>query len=542
MLAAEEYVMSAQSLPLQAGFSGLGNAFGRVFGRLPRWALAALAVVVIVGLVAGTIMVRAKSAVQVVTTPVVQQTLTQSVTASGVVNPQNSISVGTQVSGTISELDVDYNSKVTKGEVLARIDPSTIQAQLSQAQANLAQAQAQAAAAGANANGAGASVNVAQANANAQVAAANAAKTAIPKAQAALTLAQQQLTRDQSLLSQGYIAQATVQADQATVAQDQAAVAQAQAAYAQSLAQAQAGQATIGQSGSTAQAQAASAQAAQASVQAAEATVQQDQVNLNNTVIKSPVNGTVVARDISVGQTVAASLQTPTLFLIAQDLSKMEVDINVGEPDIGGVKSGDGVDFTVLAYPNQTFHGTVTQVRINPTTVNNVVTYDVVVDVTNTTGQLLPGMTANATINTASAPNALVVPLSALHTRPAKSTTGATSTTTATASGASSANPWGGSASSSGSVTQGQTASLMVQRNGKVQRVQVQVGLVTTTQAAVTPVNGATLAAGDKVVTGYSGSHKAASSSKYQGQRQQKGAGSPLAGGGASRGATRGLP
>ncbi len=495
--------MSAQSLPLQAGFSGLGAAIGRAFDRFPRWALAAVALIVIVGLVAGTIMVRTRSAVDVVTTPVVQQTLTQSVTASGTVNPQNSISVGTQVSGTISQLDVDYNSKVTKGEVLARIDPSSIQDQLDQADANYAQAQAQAAEAGANTT--------------AEAAGATAAQTAIPKAQAALTVAQEQLTRDQTLLKEGYIAQETVQQDQSTVAQDATVVAQAQAAYAQSQAQTQA--------------EGAGTQAAQAAAQAAAATVAQDQVNLNNTVITSPVTGTVIARDVSIGQTVASSLQTPTLFLIAQNLDQMEVDINVGEPDIGGVKQGETVNFTVLAYPNQIFTGKVTQVRINPTTVNNVVTYDVVVDVNNTTGQLLPGMTANATIDVASTPNALVVPLSAVHA--------ARSAQSATAGSASAANPWGGSASGASSVTTGQNATVMVQRNGKITRVPVQVGLVTTTQAAVTPANGATLAAGDKVVTAMSGgSHKGA----YQGQHAQQGASTnPLAGGSTSRGATRGI-
>jgi HlyD family secretion protein len=525
--------MSAQSVPLQAGFSGLGQSFGRAFGQVPRWVLAALAGIVIVGLIAGTIAVRSKSAVQVVTAPIVQQTLTQSVTASGTVNPQNSISVGTQVSGTISQLDVDYNSKVTKGEVLARIDPSTIQAQLDQAQANLAQAQAQAAQAGANASGAGAGVVVAQANANAQVAAANAAKTAIPKAQSALTLAQQQLARDQALFNQGYTAQETVQTDQSNVAQDQAALAQAQAAYAQALAQTQASDATIGQNGSTAQAQEASAQAAQAAVQAAQATVQQDQVNLNNTVITSPVNGTVIARDVSIGQTVAASLQTPTLFTIAQNLNQMEVDINVGEPDIGGVKAGDNVDFSVLAYPNQVFHGNVTQVRINPQTVNNVVTYDVVVDVDNTSGQLLPGMTANATIDVASAQNALVVPLSAVHA------TGALRQAQGDTSGASAANPWGGAASTNSSVTQGENGSVTVQTGNKLQRVPVQVGLVTATQAAVTPANGSTLSAGEKVVTAFTGALRRAQGDKGGTQTASS---NPLSGGSATRGATRGLP
>lgn len=490
--------MSALSMPLPGAL--------RFGGKIPRWLMAVLAVVVIAALIAGVVMTRAKAAVQVVTAPVVQQTLTQSVTASGTVNPQNLISIGTQVSGTISQIDVDYNSKVTKGEVLARIDPSTIKAQLAQAQANLAQAQAMAQEAGANTS--------------AQSAAANAAQTAIPKAQSVLTLAQEQLSRDQTLYNEGYIAQETVQQDQSAVAQDETAVAQAQAAYAQSQAQTQA--------------QGAGADASDAAVQAAAATVQQDQVNLNNTVITSPVNGTVVARDVAVGETVAASTQTPTLFTVAQNLGQMEVDINVGEPDIGGIKAGDTVNFTVLAYPNQIFQGTVNQVRINPTTVNNVVTYDVVVDVNNAGGKLLPGMTANATIDTATANNALVVPISAVHVK------AAAPAATATASTAGSANPWGGTTGvSAGSVTPGETGTLMVQRSGKVQRVQVQVGLVTATQAAVTPIGGSTLSAGDKVVTAFSSG--SAHKGSYQG-RAQSGSSNPLAGGGASHGATRGLP
>ncbi len=502
--------MSTQTLAAPRGASDVGRSLGRLFNNIPRWVLVALALLVIAALVVATVLTRASSTPQVVTTPVARQTLSQSVTASGTVNAQNSVTVGSQVSGTISDLYVDFNSKVHQGQILARLDPSSLQAQLARDQAQLAQAQAQANEAAANASGAGSGVSVAQANANAQAAAANAAKTNIAKAQSALALAQQQYNRDNTLLSQGYIARATVQSDAATVSQDEAAVAQAQAAYAQALAQAQASQATIGQNGSTAQAQAASADAAQAAVQAAAATVQQDRLNLQHSIITSPVNGTVVSRAVSVGQTVAASLQAPTLFTIAQDLAKMQVDINVGEPDIGGVKKGDTVDFTVLAYPNTTFHGVVDQVRINPQTVNNVVTYDVVVNADNADGKLLPGMTANATINVASAPNALVVPLTALHARG-----GASSTTLRSAQNnkaPQSRSPWGGTTSvSSGSIATGQHAVLLVRRNGKLQPVRVQVGLITATQAAVTPVNGSTLSEGDNVVTAFT------SGAKYSG-------------------------
>jgi len=207
------------------------------------------------------------------------------------------------------------------------------------------------------------------------------------------------------------------------------------------------------------------------------------------------------------------------------------------------VKSGDTVNFTVLAYPNQVFTGKVTQVRINPTTVNNVVTYDVVVDVNNSTGQLLPGMTANATIVVASAPNALVVPLATVHAT-LRQAQGDSGKAQGDKSGASAASPWGGSTSGSSSVISGENATIMVQRNGKITRVPVQVGLVTTTQAAVTPINGATLAAGDKVVTSMSGgSHKGALRQAQGDKGAQAASTNPLAGGGsASRSATRGLP
>jgi HlyD family secretion protein len=459
----------------------------RPLADIPRWLIyAAGGALLVVAILTFTIL-RSHAAVRYVTAPVAQQTLVQSVTASGTVNPQNNISVGTEVSGTIQTIYVDYNSKVKKGQVLARIDPSSFQAQLDQADAGLAQSQALAAEAGANANGATAGITIAAGNATAQQDAAAAARDTIAKAQAALTLAQTTDKRDEALYAQGYVPKSSVDADREAIAGDASDVASAQAAAAQSQATAQASSATAGQSGSTAQAQADAASAAQAAVAAAAATVRSDQLSLDHSVIVSPVDGTVVARDVSVGQTVAASLATPTLFSIAQDLSKMEVDINVGEPDIGNVKPGEAVSFSVLAYPGQTFDGTVSQVRINPQTVNNVVTYDVVVQVNNANGKLLPGMTANATIDVASAKNALVVPAEAVH---------------AAKNGAQS--PWGATAGGATAATAaaGSTGTIVVLRNGKTVRIPVTVNLITSTQAAVTPVAPATLAAGDQVVTG----------------------------------------
>ncbi len=472
--------MSTITIPNAKGLTGLGTFWAKV----PRWGWVAAALLLSAAMVLGVV-AHARSATPLETVPVAQQTLVASVTASGIVNPQNLISVGTQVSGTISSINVDFNSKVRKGQVLARLDPSSFEAQLAQAQAALAQAQAQVAQAAASANSAVSVIGVASANAAAESAAIEAAKANVAKTQAALNLARTTAGRDSALLSQGYVAQSTVDTDRANVAQDESDVASAQAAVAQAQAQNVAGNATISQDSATAQSQAAGTQAAQANVIAAQAVVRQDELNVEHTVITSPVDGTVVARDVSVGQTVAASLQTPTLFSIAQNLSKMEVDINVGEPDIGNVKPGNDVSFSVLAHPNEIFHGTVAQVRINPQTLNNVVTYDVVVYAPNSGGKLLPGMTANATIAVASATNALTVPIAALHT--------STPATT----------PWGNvSTGSGGAITAGSEARLVVARDGKPTPVRVRVTLTSGTLAAVQPLDGNALSAGDAVVIG----------------------------------------
>lgn len=475
--------------------------FGGLRGIPSRW-FAAAALFVLLAAAGAFAAVRGHSDVQYVSVPVARQTLVQNVTASGTVNPQNNISVGTQVSGTISAIYVDFNSKVKKGQILARLDPSAFQAQLDQARASLAQTQAQAAQAQANAGGASAGVNVAASNAQAGEASVAAARANIGKLQAALTLAQKAQARDTALLSQGYVAQSVADTDRSNVAQAQADLAAAQAAVAQAQAQARAAAATTQQSGSTAAAQAAGAQAAGAAIGSAQAVVAQDELNLDHSVIRSPVDGTVVARDVSVGQTVAASLQTPTLFAIAQDLGKMQVDINVAEPDIGNVKPGESVGFTVLAYPNRTFKGTVSQVRINPQTVNNVVTYDVVVLVNNRDGALLPGMTANASIAVASQHDALVVPLAALQWNPHVSRQ----------SSGSAQSPWGAvqsSASTGSAVTAGSHASVYVQSGATLTRIPVSVTLATATQAAIVPAGDGRLAQGDRVVIAAKGSASA---------------------------------
>ncbi|MGH7683113.1 MAG: efflux RND transporter periplasmic adaptor subunit, partial [Vulcanimicrobiaceae bacterium] len=449
-------------------------------------------------------------ALAVVTQPVTQGTLASTVTATGTVNPQNTVNVGTQVSGTISQLYVDYNSKVKKGQVLARLDPTAVDATLAQDEANLAQSQAQAAAGAANATGSAAAANAAQDNIAAAKQGIASAQAQIAKDQAADAVAQKTVSRDSQLLKQGYIAQSQYDTDQSNAVAADATLKAAQIAVTQAQAQEQAQTATAAQNAAQAQAAVSTAQANRAAVDAQQAQVAQAKYNLNNTVITSPVNGTVVARDVSVGQTVAAGFQTPTLFAIAQDLTKMEVDLQVGEPDIGNVRTGDQVQFTVLAYPTRTFTGTVSQVRENPTTVQNVVTYTAVVLVDNKDSALLPGMTANATIETASLANATIVPVAALQWRPsaadAKNIAGGSRSSgkanaTKSSGSAKTASPWG-SASSSGSstVVAGSRGRVFVETNGKLQVVPVQVAMVSGTNAAVTPVRG-TLKAGDTVVT-----------------------------------------
>ncbi len=540
---------------------------------LRSWRAAAAGVLIVAIIATSVLVYRARSAgsVAYVTAPVAQQDLVQTVSATGTVNPQNTINVGTQVSGTVSALYVDYNSKVKKDQVLARLDPTALQAQLASAKAQLAQSQAQAAAAQNTATGASIGIDTARAAATAAAANARAAQatalssqqaiasadSAVTKAQSALQVAQLTVTRDNGLLTQGYIAQAAVDNDKSLLVGAQSAVQAAQTAAQQarsqaaaSAAQAQAGIAqTASQSSAVAAAhvQAAgsadTAQASSAAIGIQEANVSQAETNLAHSVIKSPVDGTVIARDVSVGTTVAASLQTPTLFAIAQDLSKMEVDLAVGEPDIGSVKNGENVDFTVLAFPNRTFHGVVSQVRKNPVVTSNVVTYTTVVLVDNNDQALLPGMTANATIDVQKAADALVVPLSALSFTPAFNGThhraaGTTGTRRAkagtTATAPNSASPWGSTTgSASAAVVAGSQGRVFVQRNGKLVRVPVRITLISGTQAAVVPAGDATLAAGDQVVTGGGAAATTA--------RAQRVPADPLTGGGARGGAMRGI-
>lgn len=284
------------------------------------------------------------------------------VEATGTINAVTTVQVGSQVSGTISKLYADFNSRVKRGEVVAQIDPALFQGTLLQAKADFANAQA----------------NYVVAKANLERARATALQT---KADYRRTVG---LARE-GVMSQQQLDLAKANADTA-----EAAVSAAQAQVTQAAAQ----------------------------VQQKQAAVEVAQTNLNYTTIHAPIDGTVIARNVDVGQTVAASLQAPTLFTIAQDLTKMQVYASTDESDVGMIRTGQNVTFKVDAYPKDTFSGRVSQIRMNATTVQNVVTYNTIIDFDNPDLKLFPGMTAYITIPVATAKDVLRVPNGALRYKP----------------------------------------------------------------------------------------------------------------------------
>ncbi len=338
------------------------------------------------------------------TAPVEKGKVQASISATGNCNAVVTVQVGSQVSGNIKALYADFNTKVKKGQLVALIDPEAFQARVDQAKASLASARTAVASAQAQVEKANADI----ASNRAAVANQNAA---IAKAKAATRDASTKLASRKVLFQQGIISKDDLDTAQSTydqaVASEQAAVAELDAANHQ----VQAAQAMA----EVAKTQLA---AAQAQVQQAQATLAQAQLDLDHTRIVAPVDGTVIARQMDVGQTVAASFQAPTIFQIAQDLTKMQVDTNVDEADVGQVKMGQTARFTVDAYPGTTFHGSVVQIRQAPINVQNVITYDVVVGVSNSDLKLLPGMTANVKILTNAADDVIKLPNAALRFHP----------------------------------------------------------------------------------------------------------------------------
>jgi HlyD family secretion protein len=338
------------------------------------------------------------------TAPVDRGSIQSSISATGNANAVVTVQVGSLVSGNIKALYADFNSKVTKGQLIAEIDPQAFQARVDQAKAALDSARA--AVANAQAGLAKAEADVA----SAQATIAN-QKAQVIKAQAAAKDAKTKAASRQELYKEGIMSQDDRDTAQSTYDQAQAEV---------TAAQAQVDAAQHGVQAAVAQKNAAQTllNSAQAQVAQAVANLAQADLDLQHTKITAPVDGTVISRNMDVGQTVAASFQAPTIFQIAQDLTKMQVDTNVDEADVGQVKVGQPASFTVDAYPTRTFMGTVAQIRQAPINVQNVITYDVVVAVANPDQKLLPGMTANVRIATAKQDDVIRIPNAALRFRP----------------------------------------------------------------------------------------------------------------------------
>src|ERR1700687_4172023 len=325
-----------------------------------KW-LILVGVVVLAGLFVGLGLNRGTQA-QHFTAKVERGAIDDVVEATGTINSVITVQVGSQVSGTIAKLNVDFNSRVHKGDVVALIYPALFQGALLQSSADLDNAKA----------------NVAAAKANLEKAKAASQQTKADYDRVA------QLTKD-NIMSQQQLDLAKANYDSANAA--------------------------VG-------AAAANVTQAEAQVSQKAAALAVAQTNLNHTVIRSPIDGTVVARNVDVGQTVAASLQAPTVFTIAQDLKKMLVYTKTDESDVGNIKLGKAVTFKVDAFPKDTFRGLISQVRMNPTTVQNVVTYDTIIEFDNPELKLFPGMTAYVSIPVTTAQNVLKLPNTALRYKP----------------------------------------------------------------------------------------------------------------------------
>ncbi len=345
--------------------------------------------------------------------------VTQTVSANGTLTPLVLVNVGTQVSGTVRKLYVDFNDKVTAGQKLLELDQSLLQTVARQSEANV--------------------VNVA----------------------AAYDLAKANEARMKALLAKEYVSR-----------QD----------YDQSLQ---------------------ALKSAQAQLQQARAAADKDKVNLSYSVITSPVSGVVVARLVDIGQTVAASFQTPTLIQIAQDLSKMAIDTSFAEADIGNIKQGLRVRFTVDAFPNRNFQGEVQQIRLNPTNQQNVVTYNVRIRVDNPELILLPGMTAYVNIGVQKREGALLVPNAALRFKPAEPAEKPAE------NGQSGGNAGGPGGAGKGKKRDGQSGTVYVLQGDEIKPVSLQLGI---TDNRNTEITGGDLKEGDRIVLGENLSAKKPSS------------------------------
>ncbi|HEY7233539.1 MAG TPA: efflux RND transporter periplasmic adaptor subunit [Gemmatimonadaceae bacterium] len=386
--------------------------------------------------------------------------LESTVSATGALNAVTTVQVGTQVSGQISAIYADFNQKVKKGQLLARIDPTLQQQAVQDAQAGVERAQSQ------------------------------------------YTMAQQEYDREKTLFDSKVITATEFGT--------------AQSNY----------------------------EVGKANLKSAQIALDKAKQNLAYTNIYAPIDGVIVARTVDVGQTVAASLSAPELFLIANDLSRMQILANVDESDIGQIAVGQPVTFTVQAYPNRNFTGTVQQVRLQSTTQDNVVNYTTVISVSNADGKLLPGMTATVSFLTGSAKNALLVPNAALRFRAtpemmaeagvasrtrSANTNGGTSATGATATGANAGNTnaatgsgatangaarFGGSGArgGNGSARGGMGMLWYLDKTGKLEVARVRTGLTDGQTTEITPRDSTAVDAGTQVIVGTNATSTSASS------------------------------
>jgi HlyD family secretion protein len=325
-----------------------------------NWIVAAIVLIAVV--FAGMYSLDREAEVKYFTAKVEQGDIRDVVEATGTINAVTMVQVGSQVSGTIQSLNADFNSRVKRGQVIAQLDPSIFEGNLLQARADLENARASLAAAKAN----------------------------LVKARATATQTKADYERTQTLAREGVLSQQQLELARSNSDSAEASVSAAEAAVTQANAQ----------------------------VSQRAAAVEVARTNLSHTTIKAPIDGIVVARSVDVGQTVAASLQAPTLFTIAQDLTKMQVYTKTDESDVGQIRSGQPVTFKVDAFPRETFRGRVMQVRMNATVVQNVVTYDTVIEFDNPDMKLFPGMTAYVSIPVAEAKDVVKIPNGALRFKP----------------------------------------------------------------------------------------------------------------------------
>ena len=354
--------------------------------RLVTLLVIALGALVTIGMV-----MRARSGeAKYLTAKVQQGDITAVVQATGTINPLTTVPVGSYVSGTVEYVFADFNSRVRAGQVLAQLDPAYYQAQVIEARGNLANARA--------------NVKNLEASLVGQQAVIETNRANVDKLKAAAAYARVNARRVENLAKEGVLSEDQKDLTVSGLQQADAQVLAAQAQLNQSISQLDQNKAQLEQ--------------AQAQVQTMTGALQQAETNLRYTTILSPIDGTIVARNVTVGQSVAASLQAPVVFTIAQDLKRMQVYAATDESDTGNIKIGSDVTFQVDAFPTETFHGRVSAIRLNATTVQNVVTYSTVIDFENPDEKLLPGETAYVTIPTGHAVDAVKIPNAALRFSP----------------------------------------------------------------------------------------------------------------------------